>query len=61
MINSKRFKYVKPVDPAPRRIYIRRFSDVPPELLGTKMEKEQYLNTLTRKTLHVFGVQPRHG
>jgi hypothetical protein len=46
------------MDTSARRIYFRDFSDMPPELLGSKMEKELYLNNLTKETLHINGVQP---
>jgi hypothetical protein len=51
----------KNMDTLARRIYFRDFSDMPPELFGTKMEKESYLNALTKETLSVNGVQPYHG
>ena len=46
------------MDTSARRIYFRDFSDMPPELLGSKMEKELYINNLTKETLHINGVQP---
>jgi hypothetical protein len=61
MINGKRLKYVSNTDVAARRFYIQRFANIPPDLLGTKMEKEKYLNALTKKTLRIIGVQPPAG
>jgi hypothetical protein len=51
---------IKIMDTSARRIYFRDFSDMPPELLGSKMEKEFYLNALKKETLRVNGVQPHH-
>ena len=61
MIIGKRFKHCEKPETAAKRIYIRKFTATPPELVGTKMEKERYLNALAEKTLRVVGVQPRHG
>jgi hypothetical protein len=58
MITGKRLKYVSNTDVSARRLYIRRFANIPRELLGTKMEKEKYLNALTKKTLCITGVKP---
>ena len=61
MSDLNRRVYAKFADTSARRLYLRDFSDMPAELLGSKMEKERYLNALAEKTLYINGVQPHHG
>lgn len=44
-----------------RRVYLRHFAELPQELLGTMMDKERYLNTLTKRTLDIVSVRPEQG
>ena len=57
MTNGKRLKDVSNTDIEARRLYIQRHTNIPPDLLGTKMQKEKYLNALTKKALRKIGVQ----
>jgi hypothetical protein len=59
MIAGKSHAFVKPTPLSAKRFFIRKFSETPRELLGTKMEKERYLNALAEKTLSVVGVHPQ--
>ena len=59
MIAGKSNAFVKPTPVSAKRFFIRRFSEMPRELIGTKMEKERYLNALAEKTLSVVGVHPQ--
>lgn len=61
MIDGKWFAYMKATDTSAWRIYFWEYTKTPPELLGTSMEKERYLNALAKKTLRVTGVHPQHG
>ncbi|MDD9877326.1 MAG: hypothetical protein OXR84_07790 [Magnetovibrio sp.] len=41
------------------RHYIRHFTDMPPALAGTAIEKETFLDAFTANALDVIGVQPK--
>ncbi len=59
MIDGKAAKHVKNAQILARRFYLRNLTKTPQELLGSKMEKEKYINALTEKTLPIVGVKPQ--
>ncbi len=61
-MSDRKWRAVKEIMDTPaRRAYFRDFSGMPPELLGSKMEKERYLNALAEKMLHLNEIQPQLG
>ncbi len=61
MNKRKRFNIRKLSREEARWVYLRHFAGLPQELLGTMMDKERYLNALSKRTLDIVSVRPERG